>query len=75
MLFWNCTECIVVYPEEHGAHSVHSGSPEMMCGRSEGVSKYEKSLNCIPQIDFNIFLPANCRLCLKLDINIILLID
>ena len=71
MLFWDCTECRVVIPEEHGAHSLHSGSCEMMCGGSEGVNKYEKGLYCILQIDFNVLLPANCRLCLKLDINIL----
>jgi hypothetical protein len=53
VLLWDCTECRVVIPEERGAHSLHSGSPEMMRGRSEGVNKYEKGLNCIPQIDFN----------------------
>jgi len=43
----------------------------MMCGGSKGVNKYEKGLYCILQIDFNVLLPANCRLCLKLDINIL----
>jgi hypothetical protein len=71
VLFWDCTERRVVIPAEHGAHSVLSGNPEMMRGTSEGVNKYEKGLNCILQIDFNVLLPANCRLCLKLYISIL----
>jgi len=42
VLFWDCTACRVVIPEEHGAPLLHSGRPEMMHGRSEGVTKYEK---------------------------------
>jgi len=65
----------VVIAEERGAPLLHGESPEMMCDRSEGVNKYEKGLNCISQIDFNILFPANCRLCLKLGINVLLLIN
>jgi len=38
VLFWDCTGSRVVIPEEHGAPLLHSGRPEIMRGRSEGLN-------------------------------------